>query len=83
MKTENIKIGDRIADNDPRMTGRTLEVVEVKIGGGRTPVGGAWLYGPADIVIAEDTIGRRHKVRINRIFDDGKPRRGGFSLVQP
>jgi len=83
MKTENIKIGDRIADNDPRMPGRVLKVVEVKIGGSRTPIGRSSRTKLADLVIAEDGIRRRHKIRINRIFDDGKPRRGGFSLVQP
>jgi len=79
MNAENIEIGDRIADNDPRMPGRVLKVVRVEIGGTLTP----GVYGDSDAVIGEDSIGRRHKIRANRIFDDGKPRRGGFSLVRP
>lgn len=61
-----VEIGDRIVDNDPRMKGRTLTVIAI--------VG--------DYVMATRSASTRgFRIRQNRIFTDGKPRRSGFSLV--
>lgn len=65
-----ITVGSRIKDNDPRMPGRVLEV--------------SGFYD--NYVFAFVKVGRRHlatKIRRDRIHTDGKPRRSGWSLVEP
>lgn len=61
-----LKVGDRIRDNDPRMKGRVLRVTFV---------------GAVTGIQAEDSIGRLRWYDPERIHTDGKPRRTGFSLV--
>lgn len=61
-----IKIGDRLKDNDPRMGNRVLRVV------------GVYQWG----VCAVDSMGRERDYLMRRIHTDGKPRRGGFDLVR-
>ena len=61
-----LKPGDRIKDNDPRVSfNRILEVVEI------LPNGATVLDGN----------GRRFRLLRNRIFLDSKPRRTGFSRL--
>ncbi len=60
-----LKIGDRIKDNDPRMCGRELRVFDIL----------------GDMVRAEGFGGRVAVLSRSRIFTDGKPRKSGFSLV--
>lgn len=61
-----IKVGDRIKDNDPRRVyERVLEVTAL------LPFG----------VLAEDRKGVEFEIATKRIFTDRKPRRTGFSLV--
>lgn len=67
MSDTELKIGDRIKDNDPRMRqNRILRIVEVLPNG----------------VAAKDEYGRVFTYLRRRIFTDGKPRRGGFDLVR-
>lgn len=61
----NLKIGDKLRDNDPRMSGRTLTITEVLPNG----------------VAAVDSRGRTFLYLRERIHTDGKPRRSGLSLV--
>jgi hypothetical protein len=67
----DLKIGDVLVDNDPRVAGRTVKVVSVD----------------GDQVVCEPLTqhqGARNsrKVLVSRarIFDDDKPRRSGFSV---
>jgi hypothetical protein len=63
-----IKVGDRIRDNDPRMgSTRVLKIIAVLPNGVR----------------AEDSMGNVRSYLRKAIHTDGKPRRTGFSLVQP
>ena len=62
----DLKVGSKIKDNDPRGTGnRILTVVELLPNG----------------VIAKGAGGRGFTLLRRRIYTDGKPRRSGFSLV--
>lgn len=62
-----LRVGDRIRDNDPRMTGnRVLTITEVL----------------PNRVAARDLMGRSFYILRRRIFTDGKPRRSGFDLVK-
>lgn len=64
---EDLKIGDRIKDNDPRMGSRYLRVKELLPNG----------------VLAEHPIsGRVFAILRRRIHTDGKPRRSGFSVMR-
>ena len=67
--SEQIKIGMRISDNDPRMIKRVLRVVAIGAG-----IKGAF-------VIAEDYRGKTTTIRQDRIYSDGKPRKSGWSVV--
>jgi hypothetical protein len=58
-----LKPGDRIKDNDPRMD-RVLSVARVS----------------AEYVYA-NWAGRESRIRKDRIYTDGKPRRSGFSVI--
>jgi hypothetical protein len=62
----DIKIGDRLKDNDPRMTGRVLTVLLL-------------LH---DRVYAHDSRGRYNWYQRKRIYTDAKPRRSGFSRIE-
>lgn len=63
-----LKVGDKIKDNDPRMgANRVLTITEVMPNG----------------VAAEDSIGNRRLYLRKSIHTDGKPRRSGFNLVTP
>lgn len=65
-----IKAGDKLKDNDPRMVGRELVVLEV----GDTRVQCQHAKYPSFPKVW---------IRIDRIHTDGKPRRSGFDLVTP
>ena len=61
-----LKVGDKIKDNDPRMGGtRVLEIIEVL----------------PNCVCAADSIGRVRRYLRKAIHTDGKSRRTGFSVV--
>jgi hypothetical protein len=60
-----LKIGDRIRDNDPRRPNRELEIVELL----------------ADGIKAKDKNGRVFGIQRRRIHADGKARTRGFALL--
>jgi len=63
---DQLHVGDKLKDNDPRMSYlRRLTVVEVLPNG----------------VAAKDGYGRVFRILRKRIFTDGKPRRSGFTRV--
>ena len=62
----DLKPGDKIKDNDPRMTGRILRIEEVS----RTHCLARNVHGGALV-----------KIRMNRVYLDEKPRRSGFSII--
>jgi hypothetical protein len=62
-----MNVGDKIKDNDPRMAGRTLTIVDAA--------------DPHYVKAAH--AGRFFSILRRRIYTDGKPRRSGFSLVTP
>lgn len=62
---DELKVGDRIKDNDPRMLNRVLAITAILPNG----------------VQAEDSLGRRRLYLRKTIHTDGKPRRSGFDLV--
>lgn len=57
-----LKEGDRIRDNDPRMPNRVLVISRVD----------------EHKVTAQDRIGRSFGIQRRRIYNDGKPRKSGF-----
>lgn len=61
-----LKIGDKLKDNDPRMPNRVLTIAEVLPNG----------------VMCFTHANRTTMILRRRIYTDGKPRRSGFSLVQ-
>ena len=65
--SEELNVGDRIKDNDPRMGNRVLTVTAIEAGE----------------VLAQSKSGFCRNIRISRkrIFIDGKPRRYGFNKV--
>ena len=65
--SREIRVGDRIRDNDPRMGDRVLEV---------------WSILGDTHVLARDRIGARYRILRRRIYTDGRPRKSGFSLVE-
>jgi len=66
--TRELKVGDRIKDNDPRMGGRVLTICAVALSG--------------DYVRARDSIGFERMYMTSRIYMDSKPRRRGFTLLE-
>lgn len=64
----SIKKGDIIRDNDPGMRGRVLAVIGFDAKG-------------RAIAVRADGSGQT-RIRLDRIYGDGKPRRSGFSLVR-
>jgi hypothetical protein len=61
-----LKVGDRIKDNDPRMYRRILTVRDVQ-----------------EVYVYADCAGIPVRILRRRIFTDGKPRKTGFSLMEP
>jgi hypothetical protein len=61
-----LKAGDVIKDNDPRMKDRKLTVIAVG----------------DDHAICDAPLKARVSISLKRIFDDGKTRRTGFSVVR-
>lgn len=59
-----IKSGDKLRDNDPRMPNRVLTVIGVF----------------PKKVAALSPVGREVTISLSRIYTDGKARRTGFSL---
>lgn len=70
MKYE-VKVGDRIKDNDPRTSGRVLIVEEVVPGHPHSYANCVDAHNPQ----------RKPRIRLDRIYTDGKPRRTGFTLL--
>lgn len=67
MKRDELKVGDKLRDNDPRVGwNRVLEVVEVYPNG----------------VAAKDSIGRVRIYLRHRIFTDGKTRNYGLNRIK-
>jgi len=62
-----IQIGDKLKDNDPRMGSNRVLVVT-----GVLP----------DRVVSVDSMGHKRRILLRRIFDDGKPRKSGFTFVR-
>ncbi len=65
---DELKVGDKLKDNDSRTTGRRVLTITAVLPNG---------------VQAEDALGRRRLYLRKSIHTDGKPRRGGFDLVRP
>jgi hypothetical protein len=68
-----LRIGDKIRDNDPRMLPRTLEIIDMDVA--KSPILRA-----VAVVPGTKTQGLV-RIRLDRIHTDGKPRRSGWSLV--
>ena len=65
---KELKIGDKLKDNDPRMPNRALlEIIDLCDG---------------NRITARTGIGAYVKVSVQRIHADGKKRRSGFDLVR-
>lgn len=60
-----IKVGSKIRDNDPRMKGRTLEIVKLYPNG----------------IAAKDATGRVRIYLAHRVFVDNRARKYGMNLV--
>jgi len=70
--SDDLRVGDKIKDNDPRMGERVLIVVSVPTG----------LPGDNDkVIVVRRSSTRRLSISRERIFTDGKPRRYGFNKV--
>ena len=67
-----IKVGDRLKDNDPRMSNRVLTVTSLGV---VTEMG-------VQNVRAKGLAGPEVSISTRRIHGDGKPRRSGFDLVR-
>lgn len=65
-----MKIGNTIKDNDPRMTGRRLEI---------TALSDTHAFAKR-VGLTGRGSGREFRIRLDRIHTDGKQRRSGFSL---
>lgn len=63
---EELKVGDTLKDNDPRMENRVLIITELL----------------PDAVMVTDTGGRLFRCLRRRIHTDGKPRKSGLSLLR-
>lgn len=61
---DELNVGDRMRDNDPRMGNRVLTITQILPNG----------------VAAKDGIGKTRLYLRKHIHTDGKPRRSGFSL---
>lgn len=65
---DTMKHGDKIKDNDPRMGYRVLTITHVQ-------------QDDCPHVLAKSRSGRTFRILKSRIFNDGKHRRSGFSLL--
>lgn len=63
---EVVRLGDKIKDNDPRTENRLGEVIAFQ----KTRLRVKW-----------EITGVKTYVSLNRVFDDGKIRKTGYSLV--
>jgi hypothetical protein len=64
-----IKVGDVLKDNDPRSKGRLLYV--------------RWAMVDGFVQVSTTPYGTRlTRIRTNRIHEDDKPRRTGYSLIR-
>jgi len=61
-----VSVGDKIKDNDPRMGTRVLTIVRMN---------------DTYVFAANYTGSREYRIKITRIYTDGKPRRSGFSKI--
>lgn len=68
MVKRQIRVGDRIKDNDKRMGNRRLTVLELT---------------ETHAIAKPDYWHLTTRIRLDRIHTDGKPRRTGFSLLEP
>ncbi len=69
---KDLIVGDRIKDNDPRMTNRVLEITGFE-------------QRHLDFVSAIcrcPHLNREYRVSVRRIFTDGKARKSGFSRLE-
>lgn len=68
---DEFKIGDRIKDNDPRVNRDRILVIDR-------------VY-PFRVRAYDECIGpaRSYRILARRIHTDGKPRRSGFTLLEP
>ncbi len=66
-----MKIGDKLKDNDPRMSNRVLTITAI----------GVVNTSGAESVRAKRAYGPEVRISTKRIFTDGKRRRYGFDLV--
>jgi hypothetical protein len=71
--TKAIKVGDQISDNDPRMAPRVLRVV-----GLTHRFQGLYVLCQPLRTAYKTPI----RVRADRIYTDGKPRKSGFTLLK-
>lgn len=62
-----LRIGDKLKDNDPRMGNRVLTVIDFTVDGQR--------------VMLRDSMGTVYRHKMSRVYTDGKPRKSGLSLV--
>lgn len=62
---DDLQVGDKLQDNDPRMRKRVLEIVEILPNG----------------VAAKNQAGKVRKYLRRRIFTDNKERRYGFNKL--
>lgn len=60
-----LRVGDRIKDNDPREGHRVLSIVALE----------------GDKVVAQTKLLKCTRIAKSRIYTDGKPRKSGFSLL--
>lgn len=65
VKMDELKVGDKIKDNDARMTRRVLEVVGLE----------------CQYVMAKNVMNRTVRILRNRIFTDTRERKTGFSRI--
>lgn len=68
MNTKQIKPGDRIKDNDPRMGNRILNVIVV-------------YYDHGGFRVVASRGRQSYNIRMDRIHTDGRPRKSGFTLL--
>ncbi len=66
--SDDIRPGQRVRDNDPRMTNRVMIVLRVE-------------KGQAHLGMSNNSPRAVTKVSVSRIYTDGKPRRTGWSWV--
>lgn len=73
MTTNELKIGDTLRDNDPRMDGRVVVITALGLRDHSGLLGVRATRGPGFPEVSIST---------KRIFTDGKPRRYGFNRIE-